>query len=166
MLDIKTDKSTVRTDQCGFISKYRLGTWKNGFGHWEWIGCATANSPFEFQLEQLVDLVFQATKKSPKVSEIWNAKIEKISDIISEYIWYRYIFWYIDTDMFFHLATQLEIWGLLGHHQDHPKAPKSEVKPKAAKESRSQSVGAMLTAVLDGWSNHGESWNHSDSKDV
>jgi hypothetical protein len=33
-------------------------------------GGATANSPFEFQLEQLVDLVFQATKKSPKVSEI------------------------------------------------------------------------------------------------
>ena len=66
-------------------------------------GGATANSPFEFQLEQLVDLVFQATKKSPKVSEIWNAKIEKISDIISD----TDIFWYIDTDMFFHLATQL-----------------------------------------------------------
>jgi hypothetical protein len=48
--------------------------------------------------------------------------------------------------MFFHLATQLRG---LGHHQDHPKAPKSEVKPKAAKESRSQSVGAMLLCWMD-----------------
>jgi len=49
------------------------------------------------------------------------------------------------------LSNPTEFGGfkVLGHHQDHPKAPKSEVKPKAAKESRSQSVGAMLLCWMD-----------------
>ena len=50
------------------------------------------------------------------------------------------ICWYVIC--FFHVATRSPNLGPSPGHQFGPKAPKSEVKPKAAKESRSQSVGA------------------------
>ena len=76
-------------------------------------------------------------------------KIETISDT------FRYMI-YVDTVIcFFHVAARSPNLGPSPGHRFGPKAPKSEVKPKAAKESRSQSVGA-------GWSGEKGGSFHQD----